>query len=105
MIGASNCNPFEPVRVEILNDTDGSVTVYQCRDEACSELHNGGSELNPAETVEVSTDDQGTPNPYKITRPNGTVVGCLPLIFHGRPDEEPVIVRVSEAVACRTNYD
>jgi hypothetical protein len=92
------------VRVSILNDTRKSVTVQECEDEACTRYRDG-TILNPGETTELATDDQGTPNPVQVVLPpRGTVVACLPLVFEDRPEREPVTVRISDAITCREEY-
>lgn len=91
--------------VEIFNDSDQTVGVWQCDNEDCE--HGFGSEavLRPGEHFDhAPVSVVGVPNPWLVVARDGkTRLGCLPLVFpkmrHG------VIARVSEKVTCRRSYD
>jgi len=90
-------DPTEPsMSVSFVNDISAPVTVEQmsCPPESCDTF-----KVKPAGRAALSTSDRGAENVYRLVGSNGTVLGCLPLLYFRRPPTVPV-VHVSDAGEC-----
>jgi hypothetical protein len=90
--------------VEILNDTNHSVLLKQCKHEDCRGGFAGKGVSKPGRHFWTGVSTVGVPNPWLVLAPaTGHRLGCLPIVF--TEPREGVVARVSELVTCRSSYD
>jgi hypothetical protein len=87
--------------VRLLNDTDRSVVIWRCKDEACESLTDR-SVVEPGGGGTVAASVVGVPNPFIAVTLGGRRVGCLPLVLPRYV--QGLVARVSHSVPCRSSY-
>jgi hypothetical protein len=99
---ATGCGSAHTVgHVRLLNDTERTVVIWRCKDEACHSLIDR-SVVKPGGGGTVSTSIVGVPNPFVVMDEGGKRLGCLPLVLPRYV--EGLVARVSRAVPCRQSY-
>jgi hypothetical protein len=99
---AAGCSADHTVgHVRLLNDTNRTVVIWRCKDEACHSLTNR-SVVKPRGGGPVPTSIVGVPNPFVVMSEEGKRLGCLPLVLPHYV--EGLVARVSRAVPCRDSY-
>lgn len=94
-----------PSVARITNDLSQSVRLRLCSSNDCSHgFYPPDETLAPTDSWPVNVSSIGVPNVYLVQRPDGTRLGCLPLVSPELRHTE-ITVRVSEHVACRAHID
>jgi hypothetical protein len=104
VLGLSACGSSTSSTVEILNDTNHAVLLWQCKHVDCRSGFAGKGVLKPGRHFRTGVSTVGVPNPWLVLAPTTQRrLGCLPIVFtHPR---NGIVARVSELVACRSSYD
>jgi hypothetical protein len=90
--------------VEILNDTNHPVLLWQCKQEDCKHDFAGKGLMKPGHHIRAGVSTVGVPNPWLVLAPNTQRrLGCLPIVFPN--PRAGVVARLSLLVPCRASYD
>jgi hypothetical protein len=104
VLALAACGSDTSSTVEILNDTDQAVLLWQCKHDDCRSGFAGQGVLKPGHRFRTGVSTVGVPNPWLVLTPTTRRrLGCLPIVF--TKPRKGVTARVSERVACRASYD
>lgn len=104
LVGLTACGSDTSSTVEILNDTDHAVLLWQCKNDDCRRGFAGKGVLKPGHHFRTGVSTVGVPNPWLVLTPaTRRRLGCLPIVF--TKPRKNVIARVSELVTCRSSYN
>jgi len=98
--GDDGSKPFEAV---IVNDSGGPVRMSMCEFGDCGSDREVVRLADGAE-VRVPEITDSNPRPWRISDAGGSVVGCLPFVFATETAREGLVVRVSDAVRCGSDF-
>jgi hypothetical protein len=89
--GASQIDPTEQsFTLWLRNDTGVEIKVLQCTDAHCH--HFGDTQrVQPGARGEAATSDRAVANPYLFELADGTIYGCLPLVYNSKPSPKPTV--------------
>jgi hypothetical protein len=89
--GASQIDPTEQsFTLWLHNDTGVEIKVLQCVDAHCH--HFGDTQhVKPAARGEADTSSEAVANPVLFELADGSIYGCLPLIYNSKPHPKPTV--------------
>jgi hypothetical protein len=94
-----------PSAARLANDLNAPIRVRLCSSDDCRGGFDPPDEtLKPGQSWPVNVSSVGVPNVYLVERPNGTRLGCLPLVSPQLRRTE-ITVNVSAHIPCHTNLD
>lgn len=96
-------DPTEQVlQVVVHNDTKVNVVIEQCG-YGCGSAPTEVDRLGSEQSITVNTSDDDVPNYWLIVDGQGHKVGCLNLIYNGRPQNPRALISdASRATSCPT---
>jgi hypothetical protein len=100
LVGAG-CESVDPTEqffdLNLRNNTSVVVVVRECSDERCTKFVSR-DRLDPGGSVTRSISDRGVLMRYRVDRPSGATIGCLPVRLQQM--YATAAVTVSETVTC-----
>lgn len=94
-----------PSTARLRNDLNQPIRVRLCSSDDCGgDFDPPNKTLAPGQSWPVNVSSVGVPNVYLVEHPNGTRLGCLPLVSPKLRRTE-IVVNLSERVACHADVD